>query len=810
MGITAAAYALRDGLLILCLSLFLLRLVKVLLLERPQLFSWLLDSDSLDYQALDYSVGCLLHFGNIELLFYWGVIQNNLSMDSRETPTDEFQQKAYPTIATALVRAVHEWWLIFMLFIDAGFSYLVTRFARYCRLQIPCLLCSRLDHVLGNERIGFYWDLICHKHKLKISSLLLCHLHDNLVDVHGMCDSCFLSFATINKSNAETYRLLVDKLGPGPHYGLDQGSLSQEHNLGWTDTRKCSCCNEKLISTSYAKKLIQTKSINSEEAEIDAPLSKRSAPNRDELKDIKDASSTFHHLRKNDADPLSRVEYSKINVTSNSESETPFSDDESGHALVREMESPDKDLAAEYVQSKPRVVARADNDDADPLAHVKYAKINITSDIESETPFSDDESACALIRKMESSHKDVADEYVQPEPPIVSLADNPDPEELINPASSTKLSLLESEVQLEANNSCCNTRSESPIGHHGLEELNRQQANHKNDGWVPSELITLDEILQLPEVSGNERYESKETDAEAMAELEREVTLEGGETSGLKVTPRQQMMTNSLDLSDAYKLAVGNKGRQLSGRLLEQQRSMKDSERASADVKLLLSQISSRGIDPSLNDMSPRVSANSNDFRTFNASNAIGMQISLERNESNISLDGSTVSEIEGETVIDRLTRQVEHDKNVIGALYKELEEERNASAVAANQAMAMITRLQEEKAALYTEALQCLRITEEQAEYEDEALQKANNLLAEKEKEIQDLEAELELHKNKLGGLSSSGQFVMPSPESGAEEKLNSFSKNEVCSEMTDGDYSTEEGSGVSGSKELDYREVY
>ncbi|CAA2983252.1 Hypothetical predicted protein [Olea europaea subsp. europaea] len=303
---------------------------------------------------------------------------------------------------------------------------------------------------------------------------------------------------------------------------------------------------------------------------------------------------------------------------------------------------------------------------------------------------------------------------------------------------------------------------------------------------------------------------------------------------------------------------------------------MKDSERASADVKFLLSQISSRGIDPSLNDMSPRVSANSDDFRTSDASNAIGMLISqrgtsFERNESNTSLDGSTVSEIEGETVIDRLTRQVEHDKKVIGALYKELEEERNASAVAANQAMAMITRLQEEKAALYMEALQCLRMTEEQAEYEGEALQKANNLLAEKEKEIQNLEAELEVHKNKLGESSSLGHFVMPSHKSGAgelkvaqldsnrkeftdtschssnddkfavinrivealklsgnvdyntsievkdekqyvlrclkqlEEKLNSFLENKVYSEMTDGDYSTEEGSGVRGSKNHD-----
>lgn len=112
------------------------------------------------------------------------------------------------------------------------------------------------------------------------------------------------------------------------------------------------------------------------------------------------------------------------------------------------------------------------------------------------------------------------------------------------------------------------------------------------------------------------------------------------------------------------------------------------------------------------------------------------------------SLDVQNVSDIEGESLIDRLKRQVEYDRKCITTLYKELEEERNASAVAANQAMAMITRLQEEKAALHMEALQYLRMMEEQAEYDVDALEKANDLLAEKEKEIQDMEAELELYK--------------------------------------------------------------
>lgn len=233
-------------------------------------------------------------------------------------------------------------------------------------------------------------------------------------------------------------------------------------------------------------------------------------------------------------------------------------------------------------------------------------------------------------------------------------------------------------------------------------------------------------------------------------------TSEAGlETSPVSSNTDQQVL-NVLDLGDAYNIVVGSKGRQLSGVLAEQWIG-KDSSRVTEDLKLLLSQLSAnRGIEQSTNEMmSPKVSLNSGDLKTSDASKPAGMQIlqqrfSLERNESGLSLDGSVVSEIEGESVVDRLKRQVEHDKKLLSSLYKELEEERNASAVASDQAMAMMTRLQEEKAALHMEALQSLRMMEEQAEYDNEALHKIDDLLAEKEKELQDLEAELEFYRNK------------------------------------------------------------
>ncbi|KAL0389419.1 UNVERIFIED_CONTAM: putative myosin-binding protein 4 [Sesamum calycinum] len=122
------------------------------------------------------------------------------------------------------------------------------------------------------------------------------------------------------------------------------------------------------------------------------------------------------------------------------------------------------------------------------------------------------------------------------------------------------------------------------------------------------------------------------------------------------------------------------------------------------------------------------------------------------KNESEYeSLVGITVSYIEGESIVDILKRQIEHDRNIINSLYKELEEERNAAAIAANQAMAMITRLQEEKATLHMEALHYLRMMDEQAEYDMEALERANELVAAREKELQDMEIELDFYRSNL-----------------------------------------------------------
>ncbi|KAL0463405.1 UNVERIFIED_CONTAM: Myosin-binding protein 2 [Sesamum latifolium] len=116
--------------------------------------------------------------------------------------------------------------------------------------------------------------------------------------------------------------------------------------------------------------------------------------------------------------------------------------------------------------------------------------------------------------------------------------------------------------------------------------------------------------------------------------------------------------------------------------------------------------------------------------------------------------DGSVISEMEVDDeglTTERLKATVKAQRKALHELYAELEEERKAAAVAANETMAMITKLQEEKSAMQMEALQYQRMMEEQAEYDQEALQLLNDLMMKREKEKQELEKELEMYHNKV-----------------------------------------------------------
>ena len=230
-------------------------------------------------------------------------------------------------VAIVLKSVACEWLLMFFLLLDAAFSYFLTKFAQYCDLQVPCILCSRLDHVFGNEKPDFYRNLLCNSHKSELSSLVLCQNHGKLADVHEMCEECLLSFAT-KDANYELHKILVGKLQLDC---LQKPFLSMDSH-----TRACSCCAKPWRSRPNVQKSVQSK-LSGHVSKPDIPLPKspvHKCLNRQEgLKKRKEklSQSPFiagHH-----------VGCSKGRVNSDSETDFHFSDEDDMNNVPRHQKS---------------------------------------------------------------------------------------------------------------------------------------------------------------------------------------------------------------------------------------------------------------------------------------------------------------------------------------------------------------------------------------------------------------------------------------------------------------------------------------
>lgn len=94
-----------------------------------------------------------------------------------------------------------------------------------------------------------------------------------------------------------------------------------------------------------------------------------------------------------------------------------------------------------------------------------------------------------------------------------------------------------------------------------------------------------------------------------------------------------------------------------------------------------------------------------------------------------------------------------EEEHAACSALYLELEKERSAAATAADEAMAMILRLQEEKALIEMEARQYHRMIEEKSAYDLEEMNILKEILLRREREKHFLEKEVETYRQVIFG---------------------------------------------------------
>ncbi|CAN6439450.1 unnamed protein product [Victoria cruziana] len=811
-------------------------------------------------------------------------------------------------LTSALAYAATEWLVMFLLLLNALLSYAITKIASFFGLEIPCLLCSRLDHVIGNKAPDFYRELICHAHKLEISSLAYCQIHMKLSDVHRMCEECLVSFATEKKSNPETYRLLVGKLGidfeciGGDEHSVrlnKQLNISSNHGTDihfQEDTsrhasesdssgmRCCICCGVSLVSNLKPTRLFSASLIVNKAAMLEgsSSCSTTCEPHNLLNKKIGSSSGSSQVLStgKHSQDPMAHIGYSELRITSDSESEVPLSDEDDAHSAIQRTVAYKSDPVSSSLEKAGFMKASLsaavttgplslDKLDTRSMTSVPSVLVSneqsrcvtcghsLTNGFSTVVPGETDKRQEENVTELNQSERvpssapsrtsgygleELNWQTSEPLHPAVMEFFTPRAVPLLNKSTkrfteSTFPSLLEN-VSQSASDKGVRESSETirptfdlfftprtvpssrksldgpsasllssarpefftprafPSSSKGAEFLSGtafpsmapefftpraapssvlssvKVEDHVSGGascssMSKSSILSTAHSSEKPAISLGEVSTSKcnaeaavtdncpsEMPSDSASEVLGMTKPEGlsrlklVKPGSLTVDDPSLFISGTLDLNDAYKLAVGNKVGNPSESLVDN--GSKESSKVPEDLKSLISQISLlRGMSDI--SMSPKIQLGSGDFRVLDACTPMSLQalhkkLSIERYESGVeSLDGSIVSEIEGESALDRLKRQVEYDRKAMHALYKELEEERNASAIAANQAMAMITRLQEEKAMLHMEALQYLRMMEEQSEYDQEALQKSSEILAEKDKEIQDLEMELE-----------------------------------------------------------------
>ncbi|KAL8150773.1 hypothetical protein V2J09_020581 [Rumex salicifolius] len=144
-------------------------------------------------------------------------------------------------ITLVLVYVVLEWVLIFLLLLNSLFSYLIIRFAQYFGLKTPCLLCSRLDHILEpHNSKSSYRELICEQHAIELSRSGYCFNHQKLVESQDMCENC--SFSHLHNRNKHPSAVSVFRwLKEVGVVKSDDDCLVAENDNDDVNLR-CSCC----------------------------------------------------------------------------------------------------------------------------------------------------------------------------------------------------------------------------------------------------------------------------------------------------------------------------------------------------------------------------------------------------------------------------------------------------------------------------------------------------------------------------------------------------------------------------------------
>ncbi|GAB4828746.1 hypothetical protein Ancab_018415 [Ancistrocladus abbreviatus] len=653
-------------------------------------------------------------------------------------------------ITLVLVYAVLEWTLICLLILHSLFSFLIIKFANYFGLKKPCLLCSRLDHVFEPKTPNSsYADLLCEQHATEISKLGYCSNHRKLVECQNMCEDCLSSTHHNHHENASmnavrcsccdviiTHKILSPDILIKPSLGL------------LDDAQKANFVTESRVDGDIERRnlVINEREQNGHDYEhgvvlLGGSIEPKREVNSDGFCFYRSKFDGYQILEGDEAEREDVLETEIEPLLQEQTTEVSGKDPSSDETVnqVLEGEVPTTDILPQHLEFYI---------DCDDYRLIPVELVDsVATEVKAENPVRVEEVQRNLGKEEPISSPEICREtkvdlvlLSDSEIAITREIEEETSSELLDSVKIVK-SLSNSEGQQED----------------VAEEVGGQVAESQTAEHIPSKADNAQQAAEATAVNATDsasedpcHARSDETEEENGGfEPVHQVRVE--EPS----TPCKEEVASTIDLVCEVSVTFTNV-------LTNDDHDSKLIEEETEKGKDLSVEISERSIKHNSLALPPELNEGEEEKAPETPTSLESLHhlhkklLLLGKKESGAeeSLDGSIISESEGGDgvqSIEQLKSAFRAERKALHALYAELEEERNAAAVAANQTMAMINRLQDEKATMQMEALHYQRMMEEQAEYDQEALQMLNEVIVKRETEKQELEKELEMYRKKV-----------------------------------------------------------
>lgn len=727
-------------------------------------------------------------------------------------------------ITLVLVYAILEWILIILLLLNSLFSYLIIKFADFFGLKRPCMWCTRIDHFIEpGKNKNPCRDLVCEAHATEISKLGFCSNHLKLAESEDMCEDC-------SSSSQPDYVKFTQSFGYFPWMKQIGMNMIQDGD----DVKKiekveeplrCSCCGVNLDNRFYPPCiLIKPSSLDIlgypqkqnliTEGGVDAKVDEDDHSDHSRSDFVLDHHENEQGTEENmGIQMVSEVDQGREEEAG--ESCTCSVCDGGKETLADEIYKLDLGLekGKEVIKDETLKVPKDDDhDDDDQPCEQNTAQVDSTREMTLEIPHKHLEffihgDNCRLIpvelvdfkateTVNQHGYKGGDEDFIldfdmhadaEAEPVIENWH--------ISWDTVTESSFQENKEALKANGveSIQSRNRGQSSGLKGEEE--KLEQNYRDMGFAQ----TAEEVPKEDKVEANIERRDGDLCSDFFLVSEDATQMQGEEfeaevSIGTEIPDQEQVDEyQSQDILLETNQQMQEDPSTSTVKFHVQDDSGHDKAEEFVEFKTMSLEVRMPTVN---NHLSSSLELHENEEEkvpdtptSVDSLHQLHKKLLLlERKESGIedSLDGSVISDIEcGELTIEKLKSALKSERKALSNLYAELEEERSASAIAANQTMAMINRLQEEKAAMQMEALQYQRMMEEQSEYDQEALQLLNDLMIKREKEKQELEKELEVYRKKVHEYEVREKMIM----SRSDGSIRSRNSSPSCSNAEDSD---------------------